>query len=68
MLALSPPSDVTELEWASIVYWTHNLHCSSIPQVYASLSTLQTIDNLILDAAEQPDRGRSIACGTNTQK
>ncbi|QDV30843.1 hypothetical protein Spb1_27780 [Planctopirus ephydatiae] len=56
MLALSPPSNVSELEWASIVYWTHNLHCNSIPQVHANLSTLRTIDNLIEEAAEHPNR------------
>ena len=55
-LALSPPPNVSELEWAAIVFWTHNLHCNSIPQVYANLSTLRTIDNLIEAASEQPDR------------
>ena len=56
MLALSPPPNVSELEWAAIVFWTHNLHCNSIPQVYANQSTLRTIDNLIEAASKQPDR------------
>ncbi len=32
MLALSPPPNVSELEWAAIVFWTHNLHCNCLPR------------------------------------
>ena len=56
MLALTPPPDVSEMEWTSIVFWTHNLHCNTIPQVHASLPMLQTIDKLIEDTAEHPDK------------
>ncbi len=31
MLALSPPPNVSDLEWAAIVFWTHNLHCNCLP-------------------------------------
>jgi hypothetical protein len=56
-LVLHPPDDVPELEWAVLVYWTHNLHCNSIPQVYASYPTLRELDQY-LDAtiAEGPTR------------
>ena len=52
-LALQPPNGMTELEWASVVYWTHNLHCNTIPQVYADLATLRELDTFIDDGAER---------------
>jgi hypothetical protein len=55
--ALYPPSDTTEMQWAVLVYWTHNLHCNSIPQVYAPYASLQELDRFLDDAlANGPDR------------
>ncbi len=49
-LALYPPKGTPELQWAVLVYWTHNLHDNTIPQVYASYSSLRELDRF-LDAA-----------------
>ncbi len=54
-LVLVPPSESSELEWAATVYWTHNLHCNTIPQVYASLPMLRKIDEIVADLEKQPD-------------
>ncbi len=55
-LVLQPPEGISELEWAVHVYWTHNLHCEAIPQVYASVSSLQDLDRFLDDAiAHGPD-------------
>ncbi|MBA4032556.1 MAG: hypothetical protein C0478_16940 [Planctomyces sp.] len=58
-LALRPPPDKTELEWAVNIYWTHNLHCSASPQIHASLAKLWEIDrhldNLLAGAPNQSD-------------
>jgi hypothetical protein len=35
-LAHQIPPGRTADEWGVAVYWTHNLHCASVPQVYAS--------------------------------
>jgi hypothetical protein len=56
-LVLYTPEDCSELEWAVHVYWTHNLHCAAIPQVYASLSSLHELNRFLDDAVERgPDR------------
>jgi len=57
-LALYPPKGTPELQWAVLVYWTHNLHDNTIPQVYASYSSLRELDRF-LDAAiaQGPTRG-----------
>jgi hypothetical protein len=44
-LSLHPPKDMPELEWAILVYWTHNLHCASTPQTGLSLRELRRLDN-----------------------
>lgn len=49
-LALYPPKGTPELQWAVLVYWTHNLHDSTMPQVSASYSSLRELDRF-LDAA-----------------
>lgn len=58
-LALRPPPDRTELEWAVNIYWTHNLHCSTSPQIHASLAKHWEIDrhldNLLAGAPNQSD-------------
>lgn len=55
-LAMQPPERSSELEWAVHVYWTHNLHCAAIPQVYASLSSLHELDRFLDSAiARGPD-------------
>ncbi len=55
-LALTPPKDMTELEWASVVYWTHNLHCNTIPPFYGDLKKIKELDAFIENAAERgPD-------------
>jgi len=56
-LALNPPNGTTELQWAVYVYWTHNLHCETIPQFYASYWTLLELDKF-MDAsiAKGPNR------------
>ena len=57
-LALTPPLDQTELEWAVHVYGTHNLHCAAMPQVRASYTELRQL-NRYLDTAIStgPDAG-----------
>lgn len=54
-LVLVPPSESSELEWAATVYWTHNLHCNTIPQVYASVPMLRKIDAIVAEVEKQPD-------------
>ncbi|TWT66057.1 hypothetical protein [Allorhodopirellula solitaria] len=49
-LALYPPSDTTDLEWAVHVYWTHNLHGNSMPLAYASTDSLWHLDDELDDA------------------
>ena len=39
------PADVSESEWAILVYWTHNLHHNSVPQVNLSISQLWRLSN-----------------------
>ncbi len=56
-LSLHPPKDVPELEWAILVYWTHNLHCASIPQTSLSLGDLQRLDHDVSEMlAAEPNR------------
>ena len=57
-LALQSPNGVTDLEWAVLVYWTHNLHCSAMPQIHATRSEL-------LELASSLDH--SIAVGPNRE-
>ncbi|WP_442511697.1 hypothetical protein SH528x_003408 [Novipirellula sp. SH528] len=40
-LSLHPPINMPKLEWAILVYWTHNLHCESIPQTTMSINELR---------------------------
>jgi hypothetical protein len=49
-LVLQTPEGMTELQWAVYVYWTHNLHCEAIPQLYASISSLRELDQILDDA------------------
>ncbi len=53
-LVLVPPSESSELEWAATVYWTHNLHCNTIPQVHASLPMLRKINEIVADLEKSP--------------
>ncbi|MCD0462026.1 hypothetical protein LOC72_21335 [Roseiconus lacunae] len=56
-LASHPPPDATDLEWAVHVYWTHNLHCNSMPLTYASTDALHGIEAELSDAMiSQPGR------------
>lgn len=43
LLVLRPPDDMTELEWAMLVYYTHNLHGSAIPQQEMSIAELRSL-------------------------
>lgn len=53
-LVLVPPSETSDLEWAAAVYWTHNLHCNAMPQVYASAAMLRRIDEIVADVEKLP--------------
>jgi hypothetical protein len=56
-LVLYPPKDTSELQWAVLVYWTHNLHGSASPEVHASYSSLRKLEGFLDTAiANGPDR------------
>lgn len=44
-LVLQPPPDISELEWAVYIYWTHNLHANAMPHQSASLSSLRQLNH-----------------------
>ncbi len=52
-----PPGRTAE-EWEVAVYWTHNLHCASVPQVYASHGEIvqlhSRLKNRIAAGADMP--------------
>jgi hypothetical protein len=48
-LALHPPNNMSELEWAVHVYWTHNLHCNAMPREYASYSSIREVEQTLDD-------------------
>ncbi|EMI41979.1 hypothetical protein [Rhodopirellula sp. SWK7] len=51
-----PPSETTGLEWAVHVYWTHNLHCNSMPLMHASTNSMRSVDTELSDALDRgPD-------------
>jgi hypothetical protein len=60
ILALYPPNDTPELQWAVLVYWTHNLHGNSIPHVYASYSSLRELDRFLDASLAEGPRRRTI--------
>ena len=56
-LSLFPPRDVPEMEWAILVYWTHNLHCASILQSSVPYSELRRLDHDLSEIlASKPSR------------
>lgn len=59
-LALEHPDDIPELEWAALVYWTHNLHCNSLPQQYGSFSKLRDINHYLEASLEAGPKRETI--------
>lgn len=51
-LVLLSPQDRTADEWSVAVYWTHNLHCASSPQIYAELSEIKRLQRDINERVE----------------